>query len=178
MRKIALLALSAAMFAVPATAQDVTGDVTIEGSVGGRCLFTVDSQAISIPELAVTGSGATAGKLDPATVNGLSRTLTGWCNSSAAQISVEAFPLVNTAPAATGFTNRVDFTATAAANSVNATDTTLTAGSGSTANVGMFAGNVVVTLSSASAPGDALLVAGDYDGLVEVTLSPTVTPLP
>ena len=62
------------------------------------------------------------------------------------------------------------------ANSASGTDTTLVAGSGTPVSVGMFTGNVGVALSASSAPGNALLVAGTYNGSVEVTLSPVFTP--
>ena len=169
-------ALPLALVAVPAAAQDATGTVTIDGSVAGRCLFTLPNETISLGEMSLGGSDGNAGRLDTSVVNGRSATLVGWCNSAAAGMTVEAFPLLNTANAATGFTNRVDFTATASANGTDGTDTTLTNGSGSTVSVGMFTGNIDVTLSNSSAPGNALLVAGDYDGSVEVTLTPIFVP--
>lgn len=176
MRKLIIAAGTALVLATPAAAQDATGTVTIGGSVSGRCMFTVGNDSITIPELAQTGTGASAGRLDPATVNGLSRTLRGWCNNAAAGMTVEAFPLLNGAAAATGFTNRVNYTATATANGFNTNDTSLNPGVGSTVSVGMFTGDIVVGLSAASAPSDNLLVAGSYTGRVEVTLTPTFTP--
>jgi hypothetical protein len=176
MRKFALLALPIAMAAGPAFAQDATGTVDIDGTVAGRCLFTTPNQTISLGEMALGGTDTSAGKLDTSKVNGRSATLVGWCNSAAAGMTVQAFPLENTADAASGFTNRVDFTATATANSASANDTTLTPLEGAPVAVGMFTGDVVVALSNASALGNALLVAGTYDGSVEVTLSPVFTP--
>lgn len=176
MRKIGMIALPLALLAVPAAAQDVTGTVTINGNVAGRCLFTVPSKTITITEMALGGTDANAGRLDTSKVNGRTETLSGWCNSSAAGMTVEAFPLINVASTATGFTNRVDYTATAAANSQSATDSSLAAGSGATTSVGLFAGDVVVTLGSSSAPSNNLLVAGAYSGSVVVTLTPTFTP--
>lgn len=179
MRKFSYLALAPLVLAaVPAAAQDSTGTVAIDGSVAGRCLFTTPNQTISLGEMALSGSSTSAGRLDTSTVNGENATLVGWCNSSAAGMTVEAFPLLNAASAATGFTNRVDFTATAAANAANGTDSSLVAGAGTQVAVGMFTGNVVVTLSDASAPSDNLLVAGTYNGSVEVTLTPTFVPAP
>lgn len=171
-----LLALPLALLAVPAAAQDATGTVAIDGSVAGRCLFTTPNQTISLGEMSLSGSDSTAGRLDTSRVDGRNATLVGWCNNAAAGMTVEAFALTNTATTATGFTNRVDYTATASANTADATDSSLADGSGSTATVGLFSGDVLVTLSDASAPGNGLLVAGDYDGRVEVTLTPTFTP--
>lgn len=176
MRKLTLAALPLALVAMPALAQDATGTVDISGTVDSRCLFTTDNATITLGEMALSGSDTQAGRLDSATVDGQTATLVGWCNDAAAQMTVEAFPLLNSATAATGFTSRVDFTASADANSATATDDTLAAGSGTTVSVGMFTGDVLVTLSDSSAPGDDLLVAGTYVGSVEVTLAPTVIP--
>jgi hypothetical protein len=178
MRKTLFLFAPLAFAASPAMAQsaDSTGTVAIDGSVAGRCLFTTPSATISLNELALSGSDTNAGKLNTAAVNGKSATLVGWCNSAAAGMTVKAFPLLNAATSASGFTNRVDFTATATANAASGSDSTLVDGSGTPVSVGMFTGNIGVALSAASAPGNALLVAGTYNGSVEVTLSPVFTP--
>ena len=174
-RKFILAAVPLTLIAAPALAQSSTGNVIVNGAVAGRCLFTTDSKTITITEMALPGTGGTAGKLDASKVNGRNETLVGWCNSSASTMTVLATPLTNVASAATGFDNRVDFTATANANSVNATDSSVGASaSGASVNVGQFTGNVLVTLSAASSPNSGLLVAGAYTGNVAVTLSPTV----
>ncbi len=178
MRKILLLAIPAVLaspvLAQPALAQNASGTVSIDGSVAGRCLFTVPNQTISLGELALSGSDATAGKLDVAKVNGKSATLVGWCNNSAATMTVTSTALTNTAAAATGFDNRIDYTASAVANGVPATDSSVSDGAGTSRTVGLFTGNVVVTLSAASTPASGLLVAGDYKGNVVVTLAPAI----
>ncbi len=177
MRNAYLIAAPLALLAMPVMAQSSTGTVTIDGAVAPRCLFTTPSAAITIPELSVQGSGANAGKLDVATVNGQSRTLVGWCNGTPSSMSVQSFPLMNTsftaAPPA-GFDRRVDYTASAAANAVTATDSSISVGSDNSVGVNLFTGNVVVTLGSASSPTNGLLVAGNYSGRVEVTLSPVI----
>jgi len=175
MRKILFLAIPVALLASPALAQDASGKVSIDGSVAGRCLFTVPNQTISLGELALSGSDATAGKLDVAKVNGKSATLVGWCNNSAATMTVTSTALTNTASAATGFDNRIDYTASAVANGAPpATDSSVSDGAGTPRTVGMFTGNVVVSLSAASTPASGLLVAGDYKGNVVVTLAPAI----
>ena len=180
MRKLIAIALPLAAMASPAMAAtaptSVDGRVDITGSVAGRCLFTLPSETIDLGELALSGTGSTAGKLDVTKVNGQSRTLTGWCNNSAATMTVTTTELTNTATASTGFDNRIDYTATAVANSISANDSSVTAGAGAASTVGMFSGNIVVTLSGASTPGNGLLVAGTYNGNVVVTLSPTIAP--
>lgn len=176
MRKYILAALPALALTVPAMAQDSTGTVAIDGSVASRCLFTTPNETISLGEMALPGSDTNAGRLDSSTVDGRTATLVGWCNNAAAGMTVEAFALTNTANAASGFTNRVDYTATAEANSASGNDTSLVDGAGATVSVGMFTGDVVVTLSDSSAPSNNLLVAGNYNGQVEVTLTPIFLP--
>ncbi len=168
------VAAAIAVVALPAiaSAQSATGTVDVSGSVEGRCLFTVPNETINLGELALSGTDGTAGRLDTARVNTQSATLSGWCNHAAATMKVEALPLVNAAAATSAaFTNRVDFTASAEANGATASDTTTDTAVGAEEDVGMFAGDVVVTLASASAAGK-LLVAGDYEGQVLVTLAP------
>lgn len=164
--------LSLAAISAPAFAQSSTGTVDVSGSVEGRCLFTVPSETITLNELALGGVDANAGRLNEGKVNAGTATLSGWCNNAAATMKVEAFALVGDALAtSTDFTNRIDFTANAKANGVTASDTTTDAAVGDEEDVGMFSGDVVVTLASADAAGK-LLVAGDYTGQVLVTLAP------
>lgn len=178
---LAAAAVIAAATTLPAAAQTATGTVTINGTVGDRCQFTLPSDVINAGELSLQGSGATAGKLDSSKLDGQTRTLVGWCNGTAATMSVEAQRLVNTTFTTTppaGFDRVVNYSATATANSANATDTSVTDGAGSAVPVGLFTGDVKVTLSSSSSPTSGLLVAGDYSGQVLVTLTPSVTPAP
>lgn len=176
--RLLLAAMPLALIASPVLAQSSTGTVSIDGSVAGRCLFTTPNRTISLGELALSGSGATAGKLDVSKVNGRNETLVGWCNNAAATMTVTTTQLTNPLSATTGFDNRVDYTGTAVANSVSANDSSLTAGAGSPSTVGMFNGNVVVTLSAASSPNSGLMVAGTYTGNVVVTLAPVIAPPP
>ncbi|HEY0325747.1 MAG TPA: hypothetical protein VGC46_07195 [Allosphingosinicella sp.] len=178
--KLLIASIAASAFATPALAQDATGNVNINGLVADRCLFTTPSEVINVGELALPGSGASAGRLDTSKLDGESRTLVGWCNGTAATMTVEALALFNvdfTSPAPTGFDRRVDYTADALANAVTATDSSTAAspGAGSPVPVGLFTGDVVVTLSSSSSPTNGLLIAGTYQGQVIVTLSPNVS---
>lgn len=172
-------AMAALSIGAPAMAQDATGTVGIDGQVADRCLFKTDSATISVGELVLGGSGTTAGKLDPARLDGQTRTLVGWCNGTAATIQVEALPLLNTSftgTAPSGFDSRVDITASAGgARLIAATDTSITAGLGTAANIGLFTGSVDVSLSNSSTPTNGLLVAGTYVGEVVVTLAPNVS---
>lgn len=168
---LAVLALPLA--AGTANAQTATGTVTIDGSVAGRCSLSISSASISVGEMSLPADG----KLNAAVINGQNRNLTGFCNGSAANMTVQAQPLLNiTAPAAppAGFDNRVDYTATATANAVNGTDSSVGALSdGTPVTIGQFTGNILVTLSAASSPNSGILVAGTYQGQVLVTLKPT-----
>jgi hypothetical protein len=163
---------------VPAMAQQATGVVEIDGRVADRCLFTTPSDAISIGELALAGTGTQAGRLDVAKLNGQSRTLVAWCNGTAATVAVEALPLLNrsfSGAAPTGFDTRINYTADARANRATATDTSIAPGSGATVPVGLFTGDVIVTISGASTPTNGLLVAGAYSAKIIVTLTPNVS---
>lgn len=172
MRKLLVLAAPLALLASPALAQstDVTGTVSIDGSVTGRCMFTVPNKTISLGEISLASNG----KLDVSKVNGRSETLTGWCNNTAASMTVTTTQLTNSTTAPTGFDNRVDYTATATTGSTSANDSSLTGGAGSPSSVGLFSGDITVVLSAASSPNNALMVAGTYNGNVVVTLTPTV----
>ncbi|MFM5893073.1 MAG: hypothetical protein ACKOQM_01390 [Novosphingobium sp.] len=176
MRKLMFLAIPAVLAASPAFAQStsVTGTVNIDGSVAGRCTFTLPSVNLSLGELSLASNG----KLDVSRVNGKQATLTGWCNNTAATMAVTTTQLTTGTAAPTGFDNRVDYTATAVANSASASDSSLTAGAGTPSTVGLFTGNIVVTLSAASSPSNGLMVGGGYTGNVVVTLTPTATPAP
>lgn len=169
-----LLSLSTA----PAMAQLATGIVEIDGKVADRCLFTTPSDAISIDELSLGGTGTQAGRLDVAKLNGQTRTLVAWCNGTAATVAVEALPLINrsfsgTAPA--GFDTRINYMVNARANGATATDTSITPGSGTIVSVGLFTGDVVVNIAEASTPTNGLLVAGAYSAKIIVTLTPNVS---
>lgn len=173
MRKLMILALPAVLAASPALAQsaDVSGTISIDGSVSGRCMFTLPNKTISLGELSLSSTG----KLDVSKVNGRSETLTGWCNNTAATMTVTTTQLTTPTGAPSGFDNRVDYTATATTGSVSANDTSVTAGAGAASTVGLFNGTITVVLSAASTPNNALMVAGNYTGNVVVTLTPSIS---
>lgn len=171
MRKLMILAAPIALLASPALAQTaVTGTVDVTGSVAGRCMFTVPNKTIALGELSLASNG----KLDVTKVNGRNESLEGWCNNTAATMTVTTTQLTTATTAPTGFDNRVDYTATAVTGSTSADDSSLSADAGSASTVGLFSGTIVVTLTAASSPSNGLMVAGDYSGNVVVTLTPTV----
>jgi hypothetical protein len=178
MRKFMILtAATAALTAAPAfaatTAAAVTGTVDITGEVTGRCKFTTDNVVLPLGELSDAGTG----ELDTSRVNAKFADLAGWCNAAASEMSVEAKPILGpsfTGDAAT-FSNRVDYTATANLTpglSVPPSDASDTAGAGTAAAIGLYSGNIRVTLSGATAGGSKKMVAGNYTGQVIVTLTP------
>lgn len=180
MRLVASLVLSGLLILSTdrAAAQSATGIVEIDGTVADRCLFTTPSETISVGELALGGTGTQAGRLDVTKLNGKTRTLAGWCNGTAATISVETLPLLNRSfqgPPPTGFDTRINYNADAVANRVTASDTSTTAGAGTTIPVGLFTGDIVVTVSGSSTPTGGLLVAGVYTSKIIVTLTPNVS---
>jgi hypothetical protein len=173
--KLTLLTGVALLAASPAFAQtSVTGTVNVTGFVESKCQFaSPGSESIDVGKM-----NADTGVLDPTRINGQAKILKVWCNQASASMEVEALPLLNTASAGAGFSNRVDFTATAKLGAAVPNDTSTTAGAGTPQNVGLSSGDIEVTLSGAATAGGPLLVAGKYDGKVLVTLRPNGTPAP
>jgi hypothetical protein len=170
----ALLAVSAS----PALSQSTSiavGTVDVKGTVGSRCQVVAPAtKEINVGEM--TGN---SGILDPTTINGRTETLSVWCNQASASMEVEALPLLNVAAVATGFTNRVDYTATATIGGTTgptANDTSSTSAVGAPTPVGLSSGTINVVLSQAASNGGPLLIAGAYTGRVLVTLRPNTVP--
>jgi type 1 fimbria pilin len=163
---LAGLVLSAG--AAQAATVGVTGTVTVTGNVAGRCDLSISSAAINIPELSNTSTG----QLDPTTVSSAPHVnLVGFCNGAASTMQIVASPLLNAGTPPVGFTNRVDYTATATENAIPATDNTIAPGSDhAPVIVGNFSGNIDVGLSNATSPVGSLL-AGPYTASVIVTLT-------
>jgi hypothetical protein len=172
-RKLSLLLAGlVACAAAPAMAQNATGTVTVLGNVDARCqVVAPTNKTINVGEM--TG---TTGILDPTRINGRTETLNVWCNQASATMDVEALPLSNTATGAAGFTNRVDYVATAVLGTASATDTSAAAGAGLAAGIGLSAGDITVTLSASQANGGPRLIAGAYQGSVLVTIRPNAIP--
>lgn len=179
MRKIFCLAsFAAATSATPTLAQS-TDAVTIDGSVAPRCLFTTPSEVINATELALSGSGSAAGKLNASMLDGQSRNLVGWCNGTASTMIVDARPVVNTdytAAVPTGFERIVNYTATATAGAASTNDSSMLPAVGVPAAIGLYNGIINVALSGSATPLGGLLIAGTYQGSVIVTIAPAVTP--
>jgi hypothetical protein len=94
-------------------------------------------------------------------------------------MSVKAVSLSNvdhTGDVPTGFDTVIKFKASAKANDKTAVDSNSgDENGGSEVGVSLFTGEIDVTLSDAATPNSGLLVAGDYEGQVLVTLTPNVS---
>lgn len=185
--KPSALILAAALLA-PGTAwaqtasDTATGQVVVGGNVARLCILGTPSRAtVDVGQMAAT-SGSRVGRI--AVIGNQTVTLPGsFCNFAGSALTVTATALVSTDASAVqpGFAKAVNYTATASAWAPTATATTTSATvSGATptaTSVGATQGtpkiaDVAVTLSSFTAPTDALLTAGTYNGLVVVTLGP------
>lgn len=148
---------------------NLTGCVLITGHVTAVCSMTTNSASISLGELA--GSDA---KLDTTRVDNKTAALAGFCNGATSKMSVLANPLTGPSTSVSGFTNVVNFIATAtlrATPAVFATDDSAVVGAGTATPVGVFSDTIDVTLSGSNSA-NAMLVAGNYNGSVVVTLTP------
>jgi hypothetical protein len=179
MKHLLSLTLAGVAFgaALPAAAIDVgptpvSGTATINGSVLANCVLAA-SDPITLGQLANLSDGKYNGVADTKKA-----TLAGFCNGTTSTMTVVANPIVLTsvhsAPP-TGFTDTVDYTATASLNTaagatVSTSDST-TGSPAAAAAVSLFSGNVTVTLSSSTA-GENKLIAGPYQGTTVVTLTP------
>ena len=183
MIRIAGLALVAAAFAAPAMAQssdDAT--VPIGGTVAQVCALGAPSQpAIALGQMIDT-SGVRVGRLSTIPTQTISLP-NSFCNFAGSSVSVSATAVVSTDGAAVqpGFARAVNFDAAVSgwASAATTVTTTATAAGGSptaTADGGVQAtprlGDLTLELSGFTAPGDALLVAGAYEGQITITLGP------
>jgi hypothetical protein len=180
-------ALAVALAGTAAFAQSTdsdSADVAIEGNVTPLCVLGEPSQAsISLGNMIAT-SGTRVGRVRA--IGNQNVTLpASFCNFAGSVATVAATALVEgaggTATPPTGFSRAVNFTAQVGqwgGGSAAATSAATASGSDAT-NEGTSAvqplprqTDLAVELSGFSVPGDALLVSGDYSGLVRVTLGP------
>ncbi|WP_157081019.1 hypothetical protein [Novosphingobium naphthalenivorans] len=189
MRKIySLLVAAAAMAPGAAFAQATdtdTGNVAVNGRVASICILGDPSSAtVDLGQMAAT-SGTRAGRI--AVLPGQSVSLPGsFCNFAGSAVKVDATALVanDSSTLQPGFARAVNFTALVTGwASGDATATTAALGDGSSASASGTGGtqplpkiaDIGVALSGFTAPGDAILVAGEYSGTVIVTLGPATT---
>jgi hypothetical protein len=185
---LSIVAIATALAAAPASAQSVSGTVTINGTVGEKCLVT-DTGANPNADF---GGIVNLGALDAA--DGRLRTIAAIaatgdlanlgfrvvCTTANPLISVTATPLTTAAAPPAGYANRVDFTADVDFDTVSGTDqytavtdATATVGGNLTDRLATGLDNVRVDLRDFNTPGvNDVLVAGSYTGSVSITIAP------
>jgi hypothetical protein len=186
MRKTFFIAAFAAAAALAGAAQAASSSdsksVDVSGSVSQLCILGAPSQAsINLGQMAAT-SGVRTGKLT--TIGDQTVTLPGsFCNYAGTHLTVTATALVeqdSTTPPS-GFDKAVNFTANVSGwTSTAATTTTGAAADGTTPTSSSNGGSqgspkstdLTLVLTGFSTPGDGILLAGSYSGLVTITLGP------
>jgi len=179
---LASLAAGAQAYAAPANA---VGTVNVTGSVQAQCSSTSFSDTIALGEL----SNASTGALDTSLPNntGLTKDFKVVCSSVTPTVVVSATRLQNgTAGASAGYTDVVDYTATATADlsAGGSTPVAYTTAASPPAPTSQAlsdrlanpatAANLHVTLSNAhTVDPTAILTAGSYSGTITVTVQPT-----
>lgn len=182
---LALIAIAA--FPAAAMAQTTeTGTVAVEGSVRPVCILGDPNPAlVDLGQLSAS-SGIRTGRI--AVIPTQTVILPGsYCNFAGSVVTVTATALTSddTSSPQAGFSRAVNYTASAsnwASGASSATTAALRDGSSPTAN-GTGAtqplpkvADITLTLSAFTAPGDLILVAGNYSGTVVVTLGPAAIP--
>jgi hypothetical protein len=188
MKKIVLLALAASTVAVatPAAAQ-VTGTITLNGSVAEKCLVVPGAGStfggiISLGELAQADGTLRTGIAADANASPfmVARVV---CTSATPTISVDTTALATLAPGAAGYDNSIDFNASVAlvttganlgpfANDSASAPLAATAVGSRLANNG--GDNITITTSNfrTGAATDLLVASPTYTGSIVVVISP------
>lgn len=193
MRKLLILAVPAALIASPALAQNATGTVIINGTVGNKCTVITGTGTS-----ATWGTTVNLGELSQA--NGTLRSSTSLsndfntvaagaqnahivCTTANPSITVNADPLVNSAVptvSGSGYTNTIHFQADVTVDKVSSSTTyNNDSNAGTTGPTALgdrlaAAGpNVTIATSNWRTLGtDSQLVAGSYSGQIVVTITP------
>lgn len=180
---VSLTALALALVPASALAQSAaTGTVGVDGRVAPVCILGDPNPAtVNLGQLSAS-SGPRTGRV--ATI--ANRTIqlpASHCNFAGSVVTVQASALVVNDPAApgAGFTRSVNYTATASNWSAGSSAATTAAlrdgtnatstGSGTTQPLPKI-GDITLTLSNFTTPGDSFLVTGNYSGTVVITLGP------
>lgn len=192
MRKLLILAVPAALIASPVYAQ-ATGTVIINGSVGNKCAVITGSGSsttwgttVNLGELSQSDGtlrSSTSLSGDFTTIAGGAQNATIVCTTANPSITVNADPLVNTgAPVAagSGYTNTVHFQADVTVDKVGSSQVYVNDSNAATtgptalgARLAAAGPNVRIATSNWRTVGtDALLVAGNYQGQIVVTITP------
>lgn len=185
--KSSLLMLPLCGMAAPASAQETasetaSGQVAVTGSVARLCILGEPSRAVVDLGQMVQTSGASVGRIAALATQSVSLPAS-FCNFAGSVLGVSATALLGDSTIAppAGFARAVNYTATAtgwgSSGTAATTDAAVDGTSPDSAATGSTQpspklGDIEVALSSFSAPQNALLVAGNYSGLVTVTLGP------
>lgn len=200
MKKILFAALTASTvaYAAPAAAAvgDVTGTVTINGSVASKC-SVVDGTGTASSSFASTVnmgelSGGDGKLLPSATLattfnaGGTSTAALSFrvvCTTATPGISVTANPIVISGGGtpATGYDNTVNYKANAAftlvGGSQTVSDLSSAAGATTASLTGRLAGgttnNLTITADTFSTPGGGVMTAGSYSGSIAIVVTPS-----
>jgi hypothetical protein len=186
-------AAAASALAMPAGAQTVTGTINITGTVTSKCAVVGGASASTFTDNVNLGELAKAdGTLESSATlaarflgaGGATPAFRVVCNSATPAVAVDATELTTAGAASTGYTNRIDYTAHVAVNRAaggvatinNDTTAIPTAATPVGGAISGAAGNnVTVTADNfvTTAGATALLVAGTYNGLISVTITPS-----
>ena len=179
--------MAAVLLSLPgvAFAQQVTGTINLTGSVAGRCAVVGGGQAfsetINLGELA-GGDGRLRTDLTDASPDAI-RNFSVLCTGATPRVTLSATRLQTGASAATGYANAIDYTSAVvvqqATGTAPAIDYTTAAAlpaptqvslTGPLANV---PDNISVRVYSFGTAAGALLVAGAYTSVINITISPS-----
>ncbi|MGA9794555.1 MAG: hypothetical protein WBQ17_03365 [Rhizomicrobium sp.] len=163
----AVLALS-----VPSYAAADSATVTINGTVGAVCsLGSLTGQTVSVGDI----SDGNGGLGSNATTGLASLDLGTWfCNGANSTVSLSATPFQNsvTTSDTTNFTSQVNYQATISFGGGSYTLDTANGINYHNVPVGIFSQDVKPTQIHADSIGSKKLVAGDYQTVISVTLTP------
>lgn len=188
MKKIALIALAAsAAIATPAAAQNVSGTITLTGSVAPKCIVvpgggsTIFGQIVGFGELAQGDGTLRAGLATEFNTLAISARVV--CTSAAPTISVDATALQTAAPTSAGYDNSIDFLATVKVDTTSTNDVPFTNDSGAANGAAVPIGgrlannggdNITVEASNfrTGALTDLLVASPTYTGSIVVVIAP------
>ena len=170
---ITALMAGAAVYALPAAAQDVgSAQMTVQTTIPTYC-----SELASPDETLDLGglTNATGQLVTTFAQNSTKQLATGFYCNAPSKVKIEAVPLkhdtITTVGDADSFTNRVDYTASLTWNDQNlqvlSTDADGEEFEVAQANIG----DMALEISQPKVDGNRRPIAGDYDGLVRLTIS-------
>ncbi|HYJ52300.1 MAG TPA: hypothetical protein VEW04_03925 [Allosphingosinicella sp.] len=181
------LVTAAALLALPqmALAQQVTGTINLTGVVAGRCSVLAGGQAfsetINLGELS-GNDGRLRTDLTDASPDAV-RNYSIVCTSATPRVILSATRLSTGTTAPAGYANNIDYTAQVAVLQASGTPPSITYVTASalpaptnvqlTAPLANAADNVTVRVHSFRTAAGALLVAGSYTSVIQITISPT-----